>query len=60
MYDAFGNSVSYAEFDDARATSLRIVSEIGILHYEAAQPTGRLLANVCPHQTSGHESERNI
>ncbi len=43
MYDVFGNSVSYADFDDVRATSLRFVSEIGILHYEAAQPTDLLL-----------------
>jgi transglutaminase-like putative cysteine protease len=45
MYDAFGNSVSYAEFGDVRAKSLRFVSEIGILHYEAAQPTDLLLAS---------------
>lgn len=43
MYDAFGNSVSYAEFGDERATYLRFVSEISILHYEAAQPTDLLL-----------------
>lgn len=43
MYDAFGNSVSYAEFSDERTTYLRFVSEISILHYEAAQPTDLLL-----------------
>lgn len=43
MYDAFGNSVSYAEFSDDRTTYLRFVSEISILHYEAAQPTDLLL-----------------
>lgn len=43
MYDAFGNSVSYAEFGDERATYLRFVSEIDILHYEAAEPTDLLL-----------------
>jgi transglutaminase-like putative cysteine protease len=43
MYDAFGNSVSYAEFGDERAICLRFVSEIDILHYEAAQPTDLLL-----------------
>ncbi len=43
IYDAFGNSVSYAEFCDEPATSLRLVSEIEIFHYEAAQPTNLLL-----------------
>ena len=42
MYDVFGNSVSYAEFGDQRATSLRFVSEISILHYEVDQPTALL------------------
>lgn len=44
IYDAFGNSVSYAEFDDQKSTSLRFVSEISILHYETPQPTALLLA----------------
>ena len=39
----FGNSVSYAEFGDQRAPSLRFVSEIGILHYEVNQPTALLV-----------------
>jgi transglutaminase-like putative cysteine protease len=43
MYDAFGNSVSYAEFGDQRATLLRFVSEISILHYEVNEPTALLL-----------------
>lgn len=43
MYDAFGNSVCYAEFGDQRATRLQFISEIDILHYEAAQPTDLLL-----------------
>jgi transglutaminase-like putative cysteine protease len=43
IYDAFGNSVSFAEFGDQRATTLRFVSTIGILHYEHAQPTELLL-----------------
>jgi transglutaminase-like putative cysteine protease len=43
MYDVFGNSVSYAEFGDQRATSLRFVSEISILHYEVNQPTALLM-----------------
>lgn len=43
MYDVFGNSVSYAEFGDYRATSLRFVSEISILHYEVNQPTALLM-----------------
>jgi transglutaminase-like putative cysteine protease len=43
MYDMFGNSVSYAEFGDQRATSLRFVSEISILHYEVNQPTALLM-----------------
>jgi transglutaminase-like putative cysteine protease len=43
MYDAFGNSVSYAEFGDQTSRSLRFVSEIGILHYEVEQPTALLM-----------------
>jgi transglutaminase-like putative cysteine protease len=43
MYDVFGNSVSYAEFGDQRATALRLVSEISILHYEVEQPTALLM-----------------
>jgi transglutaminase-like putative cysteine protease len=43
MYDVFGNSVSYAEFGDQRASSLRFVSEISILHYEVNQPTALLV-----------------
>jgi transglutaminase-like putative cysteine protease len=43
MYDVFGNSVSYAEFGDQRASSLRFVSEISILHYEVNQPTALLI-----------------
>ena len=43
MYDVFGNSVSYAEFGDQTATSLRFVSEISILHYEVNQPTALLM-----------------
>lgn len=43
MYDVFGNSVSYAEFGDQRATSLRLVSKISILHYEGEQPTALLM-----------------
>ncbi len=43
MYDVFGNSVSYAEFGDQRACSLRFVSEISILHYEVNQPTALLI-----------------
>lgn len=44
MYDAFGNSVSYAEFGDVRADVLKFVSEISILHYESDEPTALLLA----------------
>ena len=43
MYDVFGNSVSYAEFGDQRATLLRFVSEISILHHEVNQPTALLM-----------------
>ena len=43
MYDVFGNSVAYAEFGDQRASSLRFVSEISILHYEVNQPTALLM-----------------
>jgi transglutaminase-like putative cysteine protease len=45
MYDVFGNSVSYAEFGDQRASSLRFESEISILHYEANQPTALLMSS---------------
>ena len=45
FYDAFGNSVSYAEFGDTQATSLRFASEISILHYEIGQPTELLAAS---------------
>jgi transglutaminase-like putative cysteine protease len=44
MYDVFGNSVSYAEFGDQRANSLRFESEISILHYEVTQPTALLMS----------------
>jgi transglutaminase-like putative cysteine protease len=44
MYDVFGNSVSYAEFGDQRASSLRFESEISILHYEVNQPTALLMS----------------
>ncbi len=44
MYDVFGNSVSYAEFGDQRASSLRFESEISILHYEVNQLTALLLS----------------
>ena len=43
IYDAFGNSVAYAEFGDEAATSLRFISEISILHYEVPQPTALLM-----------------
>lgn len=43
IYDAFGNSVAFAMFGETRATELRFVSEIDILHYESPQPTELLL-----------------
>ncbi len=43
IYDAFGNSVAYAEFGDTPDDVLRFVSEIEILHYESPQPTELLL-----------------
>ena len=52
MYDVFGNSVSYAEFGDQRATSLRFVSEISILHYEVNQPTALLMQSAEPYPFS--------
>ena len=43
MYDTFGNSIAYADFGDKLSDTLRFESEIGILHYEAPQPTDALL-----------------
>lgn len=43
MYDVFGNSIAYADFGDTQSDTLRFESEIGILHYEASQPTDGLL-----------------
>lgn len=43
MYDTFGNSIAYADFGDKKSDTLRFESEIGILHYEAPQPTDSLL-----------------
>lgn len=43
MYDVFGNSIAYADFGEQRSETLRFESEIGILHYESAQPTRVLL-----------------
>lgn len=45
VYDAFGNSVSYAEFGDTPGTSLSFVSEISVMHYEVTPPTALLLAS---------------
>lgn len=43
MYDVFGNSVAYTDFGEQKSDTLRFESEIGILHYEAPQPTQVLL-----------------
>ena len=42
IYDAFGNSVAYAEFGDQRAATLRFVSTLKLHHYETPQPMGLL------------------
>lgn len=44
MYDVFGNSIAYADFGDKSSRTLRFESEIGLLHYEAPQPTDAMLA----------------
>ena len=38
-YDVFGNSVAHADFGDATSDTLRFESMIGLLHYEASEPT---------------------
>ena len=43
MYDTFGNSIAYADFGDTQSDTLRFESEIGILYYEAQQPSDSLL-----------------
>jgi len=42
-FDAFGNSVAFAEFGDIRSSSLTFESEISLHHYETPQPTALLL-----------------
>ncbi|MEI0579256.1 hypothetical protein, partial [Klebsiella sp. 78106] len=39
----FGNSIAWADFGNARADKLRFESDIGILHYEAPQPSDSML-----------------
>lgn len=42
-YDAFGNSVSFADFGGQAGTSLSFTSEIRLIHYEVQPPTDLLL-----------------
>ena len=42
IYDAFGNSIAYAEFGAQQATTLRFVSTLKLHHYETPQPMGLL------------------
>jgi transglutaminase-like putative cysteine protease len=42
-FDAFGNSVAFAEFGDIKSNALTFESEISLHHYETPQPTALLL-----------------
>ncbi|MEQ1697220.1 MAG: transglutaminase family protein [Hyphomicrobiaceae bacterium] len=57
VFDAFGNSVAFAEFGDLRSSSLTFESEISLHHYETPQPTALLLpmAMTFPFQYPNHE-----
>lgn len=57
VFDAFGNSVAFAEFGDLRSDRLAFESEISLHHYETPQPTALLLpmATVFPFQYPDHE-----
>jgi transglutaminase-like putative cysteine protease len=56
-FDAFGNSVAFAEFGDIKSSSLTFESEISLHHYETPQPTELLLpmATNFPFSYPGHE-----
>ncbi|MDZ4843492.1 MAG: transglutaminase family protein [Hyphomicrobium aestuarii] len=56
-FDAFGNSVAFAEFGDVKSSSLTFESEISLHHYETPQPTALLLpmAAAFPFEYPDHE-----
>ena len=56
-YDVFGNSVAHADFGNTTADVLRFESKIGVLHYEASEPTHLLspLAQQYPFRYSDGE-----
>jgi transglutaminase-like putative cysteine protease len=41
-FDVFGNSVAFADFGDAKSSTLTFESEISLQHYESPQPTALL------------------
>lgn len=56
-FDAFGNSVAFAEFGETKSSRLTFQSEISLHHYETAKPTALLLdmATKFPFQYPDHE-----
>ncbi len=56
-FDAFGNSVAFAEFGETRSSVLTFESEFSLHHYETPQPTALLLemATKYPFRYPDHE-----